>query len=184
MSRWGGWAAASLMLLAVVKVAGCSSASPEEIAATPPPAAGPVAPKALDEATAKVFEETESHADFAPHGGVIVPLGAHTAHAEVVIVPDTGEVSVYVLDNEGQAGQRVAQPTLVVDIETSGRLVRMEMKAQPDTEAGERVGDASRFAGQSDDLLRAGDAVVTLKWIGVNGQVFSDVVVDWAPVGA
>jgi hypothetical protein len=173
--------AASLILLGAAGLAACSSTSPEAQTVAPPPAAGPAAPKALDDATAKVFEETESHADVAPHGGVVVPLGAHTAHAEVVIVPDTGEVSVYVLDGEGLAGQRVAQPTLVVDVETSGRLVRMEMKAQPDTDAGERVGDASRFAGRSDDLLRTGDAVVTLKWIGVNGQVFSDVLVDWPP---
>jgi hypothetical protein len=57
------------------------------------------------------------------------------------------------------------------------------MQAAPDEAAGERVGDASRFTARSDDLLRMGEARVMLKWVGVNGQVFSDVVVDWAPAG-
>jgi hypothetical protein len=181
-ARMATMALASCVVLAAVTGVGCSSPAPaEERAAAPPPAAGAKAPEALEKAAATMFEDPEAHADQAPHGGVIVPLGAHTAHAEVVIVPDTGELTLYMLDGEGAAGQRIAQPTVVVDVETSGRLVRMELKALPETEASERVGDASRFTARSDDLLRTGDATVTLKWIGVNGQVFADVVVGWPP---
>jgi hypothetical protein len=172
-------AAALAACLLTVTGVGCSSPPPAAESAAPS-ATGPAAPAALEQATAKVFEETEAHADQAPHGGVIVPLGAHTAHAEVVIVPDTGELTLYMLDAEGMTGQRIAQPTVVADVETSGRLVRIELKALPEVEASERVGDASRFAARSDDLLRTGDATVTLKWIGVKGQVFSDVVVGWS----
>lgn len=173
---------ASLVVLAAVTGVGCSSPPPaEDPSAAPPAATGPVAPAALEEVAARVFDDSEAHADQPPHGGVIVPLGAHTAHAEVVIVPDTGELTLYILDGEGSAGQRIAQPTVVADVETSGRLVRMELRAVPDADASERVGDASRFAARSDDLLRTGDATVTLKWVGVNGQVFSDVVVGWPP---
>ena len=44
---------------------------------------------------------------------------------------------------------------------------------------GERSGDASRFTGKSDDLLRMAAGKATLRWVGVNGQVFSDVIVAW-----
>jgi hypothetical protein len=167
-------------LIAVVMAGGlwgCSSptpeASPEAIAES-----GPVAPKALEEATAQVFDDSETHADQAPHGGTVVPLGAHDAHAELVAVPDLGELSLYMLDGEGQAGQRIAQPKVVVDVETSGRLVRLEMSAVPNDGTGERSGDASHFVVRSEDLIRMADAKVTLRWIGVNGVVYNDVVVD------
>ncbi|BCS32785.1 hypothetical protein TBR22_A20070 [Luteitalea sp. TBR-22] len=172
------WPVRRVLLALVVagSVAACSSepASEPDAAST---AEAPVAPKALEEATAKVFEETETHADQPPHGGKIVPLGAHVAHAEVVLVPDTGELTVYILDAEGQPGQRIAQPVVLVDVETSGRTVRLELAASPLD--GERSGDASRFTARSDDLLRMAEGKATLRWVGVNGQVFSDVVVSW-----
>lgn len=181
---WAGLGESALPALVLSVACGlsaCSSPPPAEQPAAAPQAT--VAPQALEDATAKVFEEVEAHADAPPHGGVVVPLGAHAAHAELVVVADSGELTLHMLDPEGQPGQRIAQPTVVVDVETSGRLVRLEMKAAPDEAAGEQVGDASRFTARSDDLLRMGEAKVMLKWVGVNGQVFSDVVVDWAPAG-
>lgn len=176
------WFVGRTLLAVVIASAGsgaCSSTPAEQPQARADAAI--VAPAALEEATARVFDEVETHADQPPHGGVIVPLGAHAAHAEVVAVPDAGELTLYVLDGEGRPGQRIAQPTVVLDVETSGRFLRLEMSAAPDEGVGERVGDASRFVVRSDDLLRMGDARVTIKWLGVNGQVFGDVVVDWPP---
>lgn len=174
---------ASRALLALVIACGAAACSSPAPATEAPGAAtdAPVAPKALEDSTAQVFDDIEAHADRPPHGGVIVPLGAHMAHAELVVVPDTGELTLYLLDADGQPGQRVAQPTMVLDVETSGRLLRLKMSAVPDEGVGERVGDASRFAVRSDDLLRMGEAKVTVKWIGVSGQVYSDVVMDWPP---
>lgn len=172
----------ALAVVMLVVASGLSACSPAPAAEAPPAAtAGPVPPPDLVAATDEVFQEQELHADQPPHGGVVVPLGPHAAHAEVVVVPDNGEVTVYVLDADGRPGQRIAQPTMVVDVETSGRLVRLELKAEPDGGSGERVGDASRFTARSDDLLRMGEATFTVKWLGVNGQVFSDVVVGWPP---
>ncbi len=179
-SRLGSRVGAAFILLAACGVPACSSSSPAAEAAGAS-AGVAAAPAALEEATAQVFEETEAHADRPPHGGVIVPLGAHVAHAEIVVVPDSGEVTLHVLDADGQPGLRIAQPTVLVDVETSGRLVRLEMQAAPLEDAGERVGNASRFTARSDDLLRVGEGSLMLKWVGVNGQVYSDVVVDWPP---
>ena len=180
-----GWSVATT-LFAVVLAGGlsaCSAPTPDAAEVAAAAANGPVAPKALADATAAAFDDAETHADEPPHGGVVVPLGQHAAHAEVVAVPDGGELSLYVLDASGQPGQRIAQPKVVVDVETSGRLVRLEMTAVPDEGLGERVGDASHFVARSDALVRMADAKVTLKWLGVNGQVYDDVVVHWAPAG-
>ena len=160
--------------------AGCSSPAPAAEVSADVAVNGPAAPKALEEATATVFVDEEVHGDRPPHGGVMVPLGPHNAHAEIVAVPDEGELSLYVLTADGQPGQRIAQPEVVVEVVTSGRLVTLEMAAVPDEERGERVGDASHFVVKSEDLLRMAEAKVTVKWLGVNGQVYSDVVVDWA----
>ena len=177
-----GWSVvwAPLAVVLACGLAGCSSSSPAAEVAADVAVNGPAAPKALEEATATAFVDEELHADRPPHGGVVVPLGPHAAHAELVAVPDDGELSLYVLNAEGEPGQRIAQPKVVVEVETSGRLVTLEMSAVPNEGLGERVGDASHFVVKSDDLLRMAEAKVTLKWLGVNGQVYSDVIVDWA----
>ena len=162
-----------LILVVTCGLAACSSEPVDTAATSSTPA--PAVSKELDQATAKVFETAESHADAPPHGGVIIELGNHTAHAEVVMVPDDGEVTVHILDAQGQPGKRVAQPTILADVETSGRMVRIELKANP--LEGERVGDASRFSARSEELLRVSDARVTIRWVLVDGQVFSDNVV-------
>lgn len=165
-----------ILLLGALGLPACSSAPADEQTSTDA-AAGPVAPKELEEATRRVFDESVPAALTAPHGGRLVALGANAAHAEVVIIPDTGQVVVYLLDKDGQPGKRVAQPTLMARIETSGRQFDLELRALP--EAGEQVGDASRFSAQTEDLIRAGQATVTLKWVLVDGMVFSDNVVQW-----
>lgn len=173
------WPACSglLVLLVACSLPACSSEP------VPAPATGAAAPesaaaqKAVEQAMAQAFNDTETHADAPPHGGKVVALGNHRAHAELVLVPDTGELTLHILDAEGQAGQRLAQPVVLADVETSGRAVRLELTANPLD--GERSGDASRFSARSDDLLRMGEGRVTLRWIGVDGQVFSDLVVDF-----
>jgi hypothetical protein len=154
--------------------AACASEAPPQAKAA---GAGAVASKELNEATAKIFENVETHADVPPHGGQVIELGHHAAHAELLLVPDTGEVTVHVLDRDGQPGKRIAQPSLLLDIVTSGREIRLELKAAP--EEGESIGDASRFTAVSEELLRVGSAKFTLRWILVDGQVFSDTVIDW-----
>lgn len=165
-----------ILLLGVLTWPACSSAPAD--AEKPADAAVPVAPRELEEATRRVFDESLPDELTAPHGGRLVALGAKAAHAEVVIIPDTGQLVVYLLDKDGQPGKRVAQPTMMARVETSGRQFEIELKALP--EAGEQVGDASRFSAQTEELLRAGEATVTLKWVLIDGVVFSDNVVQWS----
>jgi hypothetical protein len=169
---------AVLILWTLGSMPGCSPA-PEAPESRDTAAATAAVPQGLEDMAAQAFEDTETHADLPPHGGIVASLGQHVAHAEILLVPDTGELTVYILDAEGQPGKRIAQPSILVDVETSARLVSLELRATPLD--GERVGDASRFTSQSDDLLRAGEGVVTMRWVLVDGQVFSDTVV---PFGA
>ena len=166
---------ALILVLAGCGLVACSSEAPPRASAT---AAGPQASRELTEATARMFENVETHADTPPHGGLVAELGNHTAHAELVVASDTGELTLHVLDGDGAPGKRIAQPSILVDVETSGRAVRLDLRAAP--LEGEKTGDASRFSARSDDLLRVGDARITLRWILVDGQVFSDTVVDWS----
>ena len=168
--------ACGVVVTLMLGLGGCTS-TPADEASTPPTSGVPEAPPALEEATKHMLEEPDAAALTPPHGGVLVGLGAPVAHAEVVIIPDTGQLVVYLLDKDGQPGKRVAQPTMMVKVLTSGRESEVELKALP--EAGEEVGDASRFSAQTDDLLRAGQATVTIKWVLVDGMVFSDSVVNW-----
>ena len=180
-SRW----ARGLVVLLIAGATACAGdAGPDAAAAAAAksPIGEAVAPREVEEASARVFDQEETHADHPPHGGAVVALGSHLAHAEVAIVPDSGEVSIYVLDGEGVGPSPIAQPTILAEVQTSGRTVTLEFTAVADEGSGERPGNASHFTARSDDLLRTSEATVILKWVGVKGQVFSDVVVDW-PAG-
>jgi hypothetical protein len=168
---------ALLILLATCGGAACGSEPPVKAAAV----GGPEASPALNDETARMFENVETHADSPPHGGVVVELGSHAAHAEVVLVPDSGEVTVHILDADGQPGKRIAQPSILADVETSGRSVRLELQAAPLDD--EMRGDASRFSGTSEELIRAGEAKVVLRWILVDGVVYSDSAAIWGGAG-
>ena len=166
---------ALLSTLLASGLAACTSEAPPKAEAA---VARPEAPPALNDETAQIFENVETHADVPPHGGEVIQLGNHVAHAEVVLVPDTGEVTVHILDGEGRPGKRIAQPSILVDVETSGRAVRLELKAAPLD--GETSGDASRFSALSEELLRTGQARITLRWVLVDGQTFADTVLAFS----
>lgn len=143
------------------------------------PGRAPSASPADEEMSARVFDQTEAHADHPPHGGSVIELGSHLAHAELVIVPDTGEVTVHMLDGTGQGAKRIAQPVILAEVQASGRTMTLELNAVAAEWTGERSGDSSQFSARTDDLLRVGDATVILKWVGVEGQVFTDVPIQW-----
>ena len=122
------------------------------------------------------------HEHTAPHGGTLVVLGDEFAHLELVLDPDEGKLSGYVLDGEAESPVRIEQPEIEIIIaapDTAGNASASELplrlSAVYNILTGEKEGDTSEFVVRSERLksLKQFSAVITA--ITVKGNEFEDV---------
>lgn len=75
-------------------------------------------------------------------------LGDEIAHIELVLDPEAGSLTAYVLDGEAEESVRVKQPSLTVTLEGpgAGAAEVLELPARADVLTGETVGDTSEFS--------------------------------------
>lgn len=117
------------------------------------------------------------HEHHAPHGGVLVELGGGFAHVELVLDPDAGTVTAYILDGEAEESVRLKQPSLALSVETpgSGAAQVLELSARANILTGETVGDSSEFSATSPPLRGIRRIKGRIADIAVKGQEFRDV---------
>lgn len=124
-------------------------------------------------------ESEHGHHHSAPHGGTLVALGDHVVHIELVLEPDEGYLTAYVLDGEAEDPVRVAAPSFAVEILIEGNPAQtLDLFAVSNPLTGETEGDTSEFSGQSDVLKgqsrftgRLGK--ITARGIDFDGVAFS-----------
>ena len=119
------------------------------------------------------------HAHDAPHGGAIVELDDHTAHLEVVVDPESGQMTLYVLDGGAVRAVRIAQPAVHVLSTTGGVSTSLPLAAVGSPLTGARVGDTSEFRGMSDSLRGASRVDVRVESVTVRGQTYDNVRIAW-----
>lgn len=121
------------------------------------------------------------HAHAAPHGGTLIPLGDHIAHAELLLDPETGSVRLYVLSAHAENALRVEDRSLTIALESrDGNEVEtgtLTLRAVANPLTGETVGDTSEFAGQLPQLVGARRFEGRLQSLHVRGIAFEDIVV-------
>lgn len=127
-------------------------------------------------------EHHNGHEHSAPHGGTLVVLGNEFAHLELVLDQGTGELTAYVLDGEAESPVRLEQEEIEIRIavpDTGGNKpaseLPLKLSAVYNILTGEKEGDTSEFAAQSDNLkgLKQFGAVITA--ITVKGREFQEV---------
>jgi hypothetical protein len=123
-----------------------------------------------------------SHLHEAPHGGVLVELGEHFAHLEVVLDASTGGLTIYMLDAEAEQSIRIAQSALSLTLEDPA-LPDQVFTLAPVVSAltGETAGDSSQFAAVIAELQGAARVAGRVREIAVKGQPFHDVTFVWEP---
>ena len=125
-------------------------------------------------------EGHEGHHHAAPHGGALIVLGEHFAHAEVLLDSSSGDLTVYLLDREAEKGVRLPQETVDLTLRFDGsaeRTVSLEGKASALT--GETRGDTSEFSARVESLRGVEAFQGTLGRIEVLGEVFEGVEFDY-----
>ncbi len=116
------------------------------------------------------------HEHVAPHGGTLIALGDELAHLELVLDPETGELTAYVLDGEAQRGVAVEQPALGIDVQPgSGGRFAVALAPVANVLTGETPGNTSQFAGRSDRLKGLRRFRGEIRRLEVKGQRFERV---------
>ncbi|HVY54859.1 MAG TPA: hypothetical protein VHC46_03795, partial [Thermodesulfobacteriota bacterium] len=116
-------------------------------------------------------------------GGTLVELGREFAHAEFVLDPETGSLTVYILDGEAENSVRIGQESIEVVIEetvppagASGNShYTLILSALPNVLTGETTGDTSEFAAQTDKLRGVRKFTAVIPTLNVKGQAFKNI---------
>lgn len=118
-----------------------------------------------------------AHEHKAPHKGTLVEFGKEYAHLELVIDAATGKVSGYVLDGEAENPVRVKQESIEIVVVKADKSpdFTVTLKQQTNALSGEKAGDSSEFAGESEKLKGLKDFDAKVVKITVKGQAFENV---------
>lgn len=116
-----------------------------------------------------------------PHGGILVEVGEHVAHLEVV-VEDDGTVSAYVLDCGGEKGIPIAQEKITLEVKNAedGTRMSLELQAVASELTGETVGNTSEFRGKSGELAGLSSWVASIPSLEIKGQVFESLSFEYS----
>jgi len=119
-------------------------------------------------------DHDHGHSHEPPHGGVMIELGDHVAHAEFVFDPDAGSLRAYFLDGEAEGGLRMTAETIPVTITPEeGEPFTVELAAQANELTGETAGDTSEFA-VTDDRLQGLSSFNGVFSASARGMSFTD----------
>jgi hypothetical protein len=117
------------------------------------------------------------HEHHAPHNGTLVELGEEFVHLELVLNPQTGTLTAYVLDGEAEASVRIAQPDIEpsLTLPRSAKPLALKLTAVANPLTGESVGQCSQFQAQHETLKGVTRFAGTVKRVEARGGTFQNV---------
>lgn len=122
-----------------------------------------------------VQPSSHRHVHIAPHGGTPVVLGKEAYHLECVRAPDTGILTVYLLDGEMENFVRSGDTSLTLDATIKGKEETLVLHAVANPATGETVGDTSQFEVQAEWLKTTASFAAILRKITVRNSTFENV---------
>ncbi|MEZ6015405.1 MAG: hypothetical protein R3F49_09850 [Planctomycetota bacterium] len=127
--------------------------------------------------------EEHAHVHEPMFGGALVELGDHVANLEVLLAPETGELTIYLLDGHASNTVRAAQETLALTVEPEGgEPFALTLKQVASALSGEKVGDSSTYKVQDDRLKGLDHLHGDVASVEMLGTTFKDIEVSW-PAG-
>lgn len=117
------------------------------------------------------------HHHEAPHGGTLIELGDHVAHLEAVLDPESGLLTLYVLDGEAEHPIRVPETLLELTLEAPALDGAVALMLDPveSVLTGETAGDTSQFSVENAMLVGLERFTGRISAITVRGQEFREV---------
>lgn len=165
-----------LAALGVLAAAGCgkASSSPKNTTTVPPPTAEIKQPMSLPPNNTKT-PETQPAEDHAhkpgSHGGIIIPIGSDSYHAEAVIEKG-GEFRLLMLGKDESRIQEVEIQPIKAYVKVVGQpdAVPIELSAQQ--QEGDSSGQTSQFVGSLTEEMRGKALDVTIPNLRIKGERF------------
>ncbi len=125
-----------------------------------------------------------AHVHQAPHGGLLVEIGAHQYNLEFVRDPVAGKLTAYALDGHAANFVRLAQPEIELSIRRGDIGTSLVLKAVANPATGETVGDTAQFEGMAEWLQGSIPFDATVMSITFRGTTFENVRFAWKQTDA
>jgi len=122
-----------------------------------------------------------AHVHGAPHGGVLVEVGAHQYNLEFVHDAAAGKLTAYVLGGHAEDFVRIGQPALELALTQPGPARSLTLLGTVNPATGEKAGDTSQFEASADWLKTTAPLVGRVTRIDIRGTVFSDIAFTLGP---
>jgi hypothetical protein len=123
------------------------------------------------------FVEEHGHAHHAPHGGTLILLGDHTAHIELVLDPEAGKLTAYLLDGHAEHPVRSTAQELVFAFRKNPEAPwqSIALRAVDNPLSGEKAGDTSEFSGTAEGLIGAETFQLRTPALELRGVTFAEI---------
>jgi len=127
---------------------------------------------------------TGGHSHAAPHGGLLVEIGAHQYNLEFVRDPVAGKLTAYALDGHAENFVRLAQPEIALSVRRGDIGTTLVLKAVANAATGETVGDTAQFEGTAEWLQGSIPFDATVQSVTFRGTTFENVRFTWKQADA
>lgn len=118
------------------------------------------------------------HVHTAPHGGVLAELGDHEGNLEFLRDPQSGKLTLWVLDAHAEGFVRVPLPSLRIEARSGNLLFAAEAAAVANPATGETVGDTSQFEVTLPEFRGAGPFTIRVPDLNLPAQRYRDIQVE------
>lgn len=116
----------------------------------------------------------KGHAHGPVHDGELVELGEDFAFLELLLDPDSGQVTCWSHGAHVKPGLRLKQESITLRIATEGAPWELTLQAQADELTGEKPGDSARFLGEDARLRGRRGFEGTIVHIESKGRTFEN----------
>lgn len=127
---------------------------------------------------------TGGHSHAAPHGGLLVEIGAHQYNLEFVRDPVAGKLTAYALDGHAENFVRLAQQEIALSVRRGDIGTTLVLKAVANPATGETVGDTAQFEGTAEWLQGSIPFDATVQSVTFRGTTFENVRFTWKQADA
>lgn len=117
--------------------------------------------------------ESHHHSHDPQYGGVLVEVGDHFAHAEMV--NNDGKLTLYFLDGEAENNVRLEQGEIAVTVKVKEESFDLALKGVPSKLTGETEKNTSQFSATSEKLKGVSEFTATVKSCTIKGKKLENI---------
>ncbi|WP_372369019.1 hypothetical protein [Candidatus Uabimicrobium sp. HlEnr_7] len=124
-------------------------------------------------------DKSHHHSHTPQYGGVLIEIGDHFAHAEMVV--KEGNLSLHILDAEAENNVRLEQDKIQVKVKANEVSFELSLEGVASELTGETEKNTSHFRASHEKLKGMDDFTATVTSLMIKGQKFENISFTFAP---